>query len=90
MVYISKFVNTGGGTASAGIKLSTGVLLSGDNTVVHNLALSNYIIQIRNENNIAMVNQVYPDPTDPSNQLIINMGIALPDGLDLFLVGWQA
>uniref|UniRef100_A0A6M3K4Z2 Uncharacterized protein n=1 Tax=viral metagenome TaxID=1070528 RepID=A0A6M3K4Z2_9ZZZZ len=88
MVYVSKYFNSGGGTVSAGIAVATGALVAGNNTVIHSLALANYNIQLRNATNIAMVNQVYPDPTDPSNQIIVNVGAPIAGGLTLFLVGW--
>ena len=78
----------GGGGTSSGLKVPTGPLLAGDNTIIHNLDKTDYIIQLRNPENIVDVNAIYPDPADPTNKVIINVVINLPGGLDLYLVCW--
>ena len=78
----------GGGSGIAYTKtVSTGALALGDNVIVHNMGYTYYGYELHDTDNIASVNKIYPDPADPTNNLIINVSAPIPGGLTLIITG---
>ena len=75
---------------SPGTTVNSGALLANvPVSVAHNLGLSKYQMQVHDADNNVEVNVLKPDPADPTNKVIIEVGVAIPEGLDISVIGYD-
>lgn len=73
-----------------GSTISTGALLANtQKSIVHNLDLNNYQLEVSDASNNVGVNTLKKDPADPKNKVIIEVGVDLPGGLDISIIGYN-
>ena len=74
----------------AGKTVNPGALLA--NTPVsipHDLGLTNYQLQVTDNVNNVEVQTLKKDPADPTNKVIIEVGVAVAGGLDVSIIGYN-
>jgi len=88
MVKFSQFIPiASGGSTPTFKKLSTGALVAGNNNIALGMTLSEFTYSLTDSNNIYMVNAIYPDPSNPTTHIIINVYEDVPGGLTLTIIG---
>jgi hypothetical protein len=87
-VQFGQYIPVGsGGSIPSFRQFNTGALTIGDNTIALGITLSNYTYQLSDATNSYLVNAIYPDPANPTTQLIINVVDDVPAGLTLTIIG---
>lgn len=73
-----------------GKTINTGALLADTPvSIAHNLNLANYQLEVTDASNNVEVNTLKKDPADPTNKIIVEVGVALPGGLDVSIIGYN-
>ena len=72
-----------------GTTINTGALLANvQKTLIHNFNLANYQLEVSNNVNNVAVNVLRKDAGDPANKINIQVGVNLPGGLDVSIIGY--
>jgi len=79
----------GGGTGTFSTVVATGALTAGvPSTLVHGLGYANCAFIVMDATNAVNVDLLYADPLAPTTDFIIQTGIDLPGGLNVFCIGF--
>ncbi len=78
----------GGSSPVSGGDVATGALVANvEKSVSHGFGISELQLQVKDANNNADVATLKPDPADPTNKVIIKVGVNLPAGLTISVLG---
>ena len=70
--------------------INTGALTANTpKSIEHNLNLDNYQLQVQDNNNNVEVSTLKKDPADAKNKVIVELGVDLPAGLDVSIIGYN-
>ena len=73
-----------------GKTINTGALLADTpKTVTHDLGLSSYQLEVHDADNNVEVSTLKKDPGDPTNKIIVEVGVDLAGGLDVSIIGYN-
>jgi len=73
-----------------GTTINTGALLANTpKSVLHNFDLDNYQLEVHDDSNNVDVKTLKKDPADLKNKIIVEIGVALPGGLDVSIIGYN-
>jgi len=86
----------GGNTAAGapgnpqGSSIATGTLTANTpKSIVHGLGLADYQLEVSDDSNNVEVKTLKKDPADPTNAIIIEVGVTLVGGLDVSIIGYN-
>jgi hypothetical protein len=78
-----------GTVPAVGMDLETGALVADTpKTLVHGLGKEHYTLVAYDGDNITLVDQLHVDPANPTNAVIIQVGVDIPDGLVIKIIGY--
>ena len=73
-----------------GSTIATGALLANTpKSIAHNLDLDKYQLQVHDNDNNVEISTLKKDPADPKNKIIVEVGVNLPGGLDVSIIGYN-
>ena len=73
-----------------GSTINTGALTANTpKSITHNLGLADYQLQVHNASNNQDVFTLKKDPADPTNKIIVEVGVDLAGGLDISIIGYN-
>ncbi len=72
-----------------GVTINTGALVADfPKTIVHNLDLDNYQLEVSDDENNVEVQTLKKDPADPKNKIIVEVAVDIIGGLDISIIGY--
>lgn len=79
----------GQGSPVVAVDIETGALVANvEKSVAHNLNKTSFQLEVKDVENNVFVDTLKPDPSDPHNSIIIKVGIDMPDGLTVSVIGY--
>ena len=89
MIYSRQFQGGGVSRPAGGGDVATGALTANTlTTVTHSFGLTDYQIEVRDADNNVEVKTLKKSTTDPTNAVIIEVGVDLPNGLTISIIGY--
>ena len=73
-----------------GTTINTGALTANTpKSIAHNLNLADYQLQVHDDSNNVEIQTLKKDSADPTNKIIVEVGIDLAGGLDISIIGYN-
>ena len=71
------------------VDINTGALQANvAKSITHNLGKASYQLEVKDNTNNVFVNMLMPDPGNPTNRILIEVGDDIPDGLIVSIIGY--